>query len=103
MDARTAIKVLRGVKRDPMKGYGVCNNFTLKAMEYLDNLEIKALQALVDFSEYPEFSGDANYPLSGGIHGYIKCRRLDDFWSGTDGEERIKFIDWCISELEKKL
>lgn len=103
MDARTAIKVLREVKRDPIKRDGVCNNFTIKAIHHCQYEEITSLRFLVDFSKYPGFSGNTKYPLPGGEARFDRCALNKGFWSGTDGEERIKFIEWCISELEKEL
>lgn len=74
---------------------GLCHEISLKYLIHLSNE--------IDFSLYPNFSGDLIYPIKspcGTDPGefYNNCR---DAWQGLYGDERRKFCLWAADELEK--
>ena len=87
-----------GVIEPSYLGAGLCTNFHILFNNWVEKY--------IDFSDYPNFSGDIEYPLKSrnktkAPHEYYGAH--ENLWVHKRGEERRKFCLWCADELEKML
>lgn len=83
---------------------GLCGNF-FEEFWFTDT----KLSHTLDFTEYPNFSGNILYPIKSPIQQYDSEDIYDDWdiekWDARTkyGKERRRFCLWCADELERKM
>lgn len=95
-------EILRKIKANPDKGFGICSNFKWGIRGSIRCLFTIMKQYDIDFSQWENFSGDYEYPIPSNNPKF--AYNNFDKWSKKSkyGQLRWQLLDWLIEQFEAK-
>jgi hypothetical protein len=97
-------KILRNIKANPDKDFGICTNYHLiNGQCNPDILIMDMAEQGISFKDWKHFSGSLRYPVPAHIDAE-KAYDNFDRWSKKSkyGQLRWQLLDWLIEQFEAK-